>query len=252
MYQILNDLLSDKKGNIVFNVLGLYHLIYLSIFIILFISIIFILKNKEERIKEKAVKLSINIAFSLYILDFFLMPFSYQSIDIEKLPFHICTVSCILCFLSRHNSFFNKFKYEFAILGLIGNLIYLIYPAGVGWYQIHPLSYRVIQTLLYHFVMSSYGLFTLMYEKPKLEIKKSFRMLIIVVILVMWAIVGNTLYNGTYKEYDHFFNWLFVVRDPFYILPIEIARFIMPIFMIVFLYSLSILVYFIYNKLRRN
>ena len=211
-----------------------------------------LINNKEERIKEKIVKLSIYIAFSLYILDFFLMPFAYGKIDIEKLPFHICTITCVLSFLSRHNKFLYKYRISFAILGLIGNLIYLIYPAGVGWYQIHPLSYRVIQTLLYHFVMSSYGLFTLMYERPKLEIKKSIRMLIIVVILVMWALGGNTLYNGTYKEYDHFFNWLFVVRDPFYILPIEIARFIMPIFMIVFLYSLSILVYFIYNKLRRN
>ena len=84
------------------------------------------------------------------------------------------------------------------------------------------------------------------------KIKKSFRMLIIVVILVAWALLGNTLYNGTYKEYDHFFNWLFVVRDPFYILPLEVARFIMPLFMVIFLYSLSILVYFIYNKLRRD
>lgn len=252
MYKILNDLLSDKKGEIIFNVLGIWHLAYLLIFLFVFIFILLVLKNKDYLIKEKVINITINFAFILYILDFFLMPFSYQYIDIEKLPFHICTITCVLCFLSRHNSFFNKFKYEFAILGLIGNLIYLFYPAGVGWYQIHPLSYRVVQTLLYHFVMSSYGLFTLMYEKPKLEIKKSIRMLIIVIILVVWALLGNTLYNGTYKEYDHFFNWLFVVRDPFYILPIEIAKFIMPIFMIIFLYSLSILVYFIYNKLRRE
>ena len=111
MYQILNDLLSDKKGDIIFKVLGINHLIYLAIFIIIFISIILVLKIKEEKIKEKVVKISINTAFILYIMDFFLMPFSYQSIDIEKLPFHICTVTCVLCFLSRHNSFFSKFKY---------------------------------------------------------------------------------------------------------------------------------------------
>ena len=55
MYQILNDLLSDKKGDIIFKVLWLHHLIYLAIFIIIFISIIFVLKNKEEKIKEKEV-----------------------------------------------------------------------------------------------------------------------------------------------------------------------------------------------------
>lgn len=252
MYKILNDLLSDKKGNVTFNVLGIWHLIYIIIILGTIISLICIFKNKNEEQKKKIINTSINIAFILYMLDFFLMPFAYQSIDIEKLPFHICTVTCILCFFSRHNAFFNKFKYEFAVLGLIGNFIYLIYPAGVGWYKIHPLSYRVIQTLLYHGVMTSYGLFTLTLEKPKLEFKKSYCIIIIISLLSAWALLGNTLYNGTYKEYNHFFNWFFVVRDPFYILPLEISKYIMPFFMILFTYSLSLLVYFIYNKLRRN
>ena len=178
------------------------------------------------------------------------MPFSYQSIDIEKLPFHICTVSCVLCFLSRHNNFFNKYKNIFVILGLIGNFIYVIYPAGVMWYQVHPLSYRVIQTLLYHGVMVSYSIFTLAFEKPTLEYKKSYKDLTVISLLVVWALLGNYLYNGTYKDYDHFFNWLFVVRDPFYILPLEISRFIMPFVILLLLYSLDLLVYFIYNKVR--
>ena len=72
--------------------------------------------------------------------------------------------------LESYKTSIEKFKQQFALIGLASNLIYVIYPAGVGWYQIHPLSYRVIQTLLYHFVMSSYGLFTLMYEKPKLQL----------------------------------------------------------------------------------
>jgi hypothetical protein len=252
MYKILNDLLSDKKSDVVFSCFNLYHFIYMFVIFLSIISLVFIFKNKKESLKNKLVVGSINLAFIMYMLDFFLMPFAYQSIDIEKLPFHICTVSCVLCFLSRHNNFFNKYKNIFAILGLIGNLIYVIYPAGVMWYQVHPLSYRVIQTLLYHGVMTSYGIFTLVFEKPRLEYKKSYKDLIVISLLVIWALLGNYLYNGTYKDYDHFFNWLFVVRDPFYILPLEVARFIMPFFMVIFLYLLSILVYFIYNKLRRD
>ena len=43
-----------------------------------------------------------------------------------------------------------------------------------------------------------------------------------------WAWLGNMLYNGAAGDYDHFFNWFFVVRDPFYILPERIAPYIMP------------------------
>ena len=42
MYQILNDLLSDKKGDIIFKVLGINHLIYLAIWVSQY--------EKEERI----------------------------------------------------------------------------------------------------------------------------------------------------------------------------------------------------------
>ena len=251
MYKILNDLLGDRKGDIVFNVFGIYHIIYIFIILSVIFGLVFYFKNKSEEIKEKVIKVSICSAFILYILDFFLMPFSYQYIDIEKLPFHICTVSCVLCFLSRYNKLFNKYKIEFAILGLIGNFIYLMYPAGVMWYQVHPLSYRVIQTLLYHGVMSSYGIFTLVFEKPELDFKKSYKVLFVICLMVLWALIGNTLYNGTYKEYDHFFNWLFVVRDPFYILPLEFSKYVMPFIMIIFLYLITLLLYVIYNFIRR-
>ena len=36
------------------------------------------------------------------------------------------------------------------------------------------------------------------------------------------------MYNGTSEGYDHFFNWFFVIRDPFYILPEPVAHWLMP------------------------
>ena len=67
----------------------------------------------------------------------------------------------------------------------------------------------------------------------------------------MWAILGNTLYNGTAGEYDHMFNWFFVVRDPFYILPAEIAPYIMPFVMVLVIYFGDILVYSGYHILKK-
>ena len=41
------------------------------------------MKNKEQNVKEKAINITINLAFGLYIADFFIMPFAYGEIDLE-------------------------------------------------------------------------------------------------------------------------------------------------------------------------
>ncbi len=251
MYNLLNELLKDKKSDIIFSCFGIWHIIYLLIIFSTIILLTILLKNKSKETKLKTINITINIAFGLYILDFFLMPFAYGEIDLEKLPFHICTLTCVLCFLSRHTKLLGKYKIQFAILGLISNVIYVIYPAGVGWYMIHPLSYRVIQTLLFHGVMSAYGIFTLCYDDVNLKWKESYKELFIITIITLWALIGNTLYNGTKGDYSHFFNWFFVVQDPFYILPKDIAKYIMPPFMIIFVYILVLLVYLINNNIKK-
>ena len=175
------------------------------------------------------------------------MPLAYGSIDIEKLPFHICTVSCVLCFLSRHNKFFEKYKLQFALLGLIGNIIYVIYPAGVGWYQIAPYSYRVIQTLLFHGLMTLYGVLTLAYDDKKLEWKSCWKELVVIILMTVWALLGNVVYNNDTRTY----NWFFVVQDPFYILPKNIASIVMPFVMICTILLGNVLVYLCYFSIKR-
>ena len=63
----------------------------------------------------------------------------------------------------------------------------------------------------------------------------------------LWAILGNALYNGTYGDYDYSFNWFFVVREPFYILPANIAPYIMPFVMLVVLFAADMLIYAAYH-----
>lgn len=247
MYDILRNLLHDHKSDVIFKCFGIWHfLIMLIIFSGIALTVL-LLKNKSKETKQKVIKITINIAFGLYILDFFLMPFAYGTIDIEKLPFHICTITCVLCFLSIHNKFFNKYKQQFALLGLVGNLIYVIYPAGVGWYQIAPYSYRVIQTLMYHGVMTLYGILTLAYDDIKLDIKKSYKELIVIVCLVLWAMIGNYMYNSDVR----FYNWFFVVSDPFYMLPTNIAPFVMPFIITLTIYIAVIIVYFINHLIKK-
>ena len=131
-----------------------------------------LIKGKEEKTKEKVERGLIKFAFSLYILDLFLMPLAYGEIDIEKLPFHACTSMCVMCFLSYYNTFLEKYRTSFVLLGFISNLVYLLYPAGVMWYGVHPMSYRVIQTLLFHASMTVYCLLTLVFNYKNINIKK--------------------------------------------------------------------------------
>lgn len=209
-------------------IFGIWHLCYIVLFSAIIIFFVIFLKNKTDIIKQKVLNGLINTAFMLYILDFFLIPFAYQEIDIEKLPFHACTAMCIMCFWSRHNTFLGKYRLNFALLGFISNFIYLMYPAGVMWYQVHPLSYRVVQTLLFHGIMTAYGLLSSIFDSEKLVWKKCYRDVVLLIIMTLWALLGNILYNGEAGKYSHNFNWFFVVQDPLYIFPETIAPFIMP------------------------
>ena len=251
MYNFFNGILADRNGGATFSCFGIYHFIYMLLISGGIALAILILRKRSVKVKKKAINMSISFAFGLYVLDFFLMPFAYGKIDIEKLPFHICTVSCVLCFLSRHTKFFEKFKVQFALLGFISNLVYVVYPAGVGWYQIHPLSYRVYQTLLFHGSMVLYGMLVLIYDNIKLSYKKCCKDLLVLGALVLWAVLGNTLYNGELG----FFNWFFVVRDPFYIIPKSFSPYVMPFIIIATFFAADLILYSVYfgiKKLLKN
>jgi len=251
MYRFFNNLLSDKKGSEIFTLFGVWHFFYIVLTIVAVVVILLLLKNKGNDFKKRTAQIFINIAFGLYVLDFFLMPLAYGEIDIEKLPFHVCTAMCVLCFLSYHNRFLEKYRLSFVLLGFISNLVYLIYPAGVMWHAVHPISYRVIQTLFFHSIMTVYGLLTLIYEYDKYNIKKCYRDLGAIVFMTIWALIGNYAYNGTSDGYSHFFNWFFVVRDPFYAIPELIAPFVMPFLNIIIFFAVEIIVHIVIMGVRK-
>ena len=252
MYKILSDLLSDKKGGVVFSCFGVWHWIYIAAILGAIVAVVLVIRKKSDAVKRRAVDIPINCAFGLYILDFFLMPFAYGGIDLEKLPFHACTAMCVACFLSRRNRFFGRFRSQLALLGLVSNLIYVIYPAGIMWYAVHPLSYRVIQTLLFHSAMVVYGTLTLVLERNQIDLKRWRYDLTVLVGLTLWALLGNYAYNGESEGYSNFFNWFFVVRDPFNMFPENIAPFLMPFLNIILLFAAEILVHLVIRSTKRG
>ncbi len=251
MYGFLHNLLSDKKGGEIFTLFSPWHFFYIALALLSVITIFLAFKHKETRTKQKVSLWLINIAFALYLADFFLMPLAYGEIDIEKLPFHACTAMCVMCFLSYRVGCLEKYRSSFVILGFVSNCIYLIYPAGVMWHAVHPFSYRVIQTLIFHTVMTVYGLVTLVYGRDEIDIKNCHRDLLVTVCMTAWALIGNYAYNGESEGYSHFFNWFFVVRDPFYSIPENVAPFVMPILNIVLFFAVEMILYLVILSVRR-
>lgn len=247
MYPYIHALLGDRTGGTTFRCFGIWHILYLLFFLI---GIFLVCKFYKD--KAKAASVCLNLAFGLYILDFFLMPFAYGEIDIEKLPFHACTAMCVMSFLSARVDKLQKYQDQFALLGLISNCIYLVYPAGVGWYQIHPFCYRVIQTLVFHGLMTSFGIFYFLSQKNAFAFASRKKELMVLCGQTAWALLGNTLYNGQAGEYDHFFNWFFVVRDPFYLLPEDIAPWVMPFVVVVAFFGVEMMIYCIVNLWRKR
>ncbi len=245
MYATLNGLLSDKKGGEIFECFSIWHFIYAAVIFGAIFAVVFCLRKKSVNIKKKAADIAVGIAVGLYALDFFLMPFAYGEIYVEKLPFHVCTAMCVMCFLSRRIKFLERFKGQFALLGFLSNLIYVLYPAGVMWYQIHPLSYRVWQTLIFHGAMTAYGIFVFAFGEAKLEWKKWYKELIAVSGMTLWAFIGNTLYDGSAGNYTYTANWFFLVRDPLSIFPAEISPYIMPFVVIATFFTVEMAIYLI-------
>ncbi|MCR5329619.1 MAG: YwaF family protein [Lachnospiraceae bacterium] len=252
MYAKIHDLLCDRKGDVAFTCFGGWHIGYILLFFAIFTVIFLATHKKSAAIKDKTVNTLINIAFGLYILDFFMMPFAYEMIDIEKLPFHICTTMCVMCFLSRRVGFLKKDRIHLALLGFISNLVYLIYPAGVMWYAVDPLCYRVVQTLVFHGTMTVYGLLAVIYDEEGLHFKTCYRDLIVLIFMTLWAMLGNTLYNGTAGSYSHFHNWFFVVQDPFGIFDPKLLPYIMPFLNIAVFFAVEMAVYAVYTALTKR
>ena len=250
MYEMIHAMLVDRREGVIFQCFSIWHILYLLVIFGTIALVIALFRGKNAAQRKKVVDISIRCAFGLYIADFFLMPFAYGMIDVEKLPFHVCTAMCVMCFLSRKNTFLGRWRIQFAVLGLISNLIYVLYPAGVAWHQIHPLSYRTWQTLLFHGAMTAHGIFVLVLGEDDWKI--SYRELVVIASMTLWALLGNTLYTGAAGDYAYDANWFFVKYDPFYLLPQNVAPYCMPFIVIFAFFAATQVVYGVYYLYKKR
>ena len=242
MYPYLHELLADRRGGLVFTCFGPWHFFWIALTAAVCVLLYRALSKRDAATRARWLDRLTALAFGLYILDFFLMPLAYGEIDIEKLPFHACTAMCVCCFWSCHSPRLGRFRASFALLGFVSNVVYLLYPAGVMWHAVHPVSYRVIQTLGFHGLMSVACLLTLVFG----DLGTWRQHLSVTAAMTAWAMLGNGVYNSEARVY----NWFFVVRDPFGILPAAVSPLVMPVLNIVLFFSVEMAVCNLLRRLR--
>lgn len=267
MFEIMKFIFEDRTTNTFsFKPFSLCHILYMLIIIFGIVTVILVFKNKDKESKNKIINYTLNAAFGLYIADFFIMPLSQGVISIDKLPFHLCTLMSILCFMSRHTKALAKFKTSFTILGMIGALMYLTYPAGVktgAGEFFDGYTYRIIQTVLYHGLMVAQGVFAIAFGDIELKWSNFKYDIIIILCLTVWAMLGNEVYNGVVYGpcdcvegcleevviYNEQHNWFFVKHDPLYIFPDETDSYYSPFIMIGGITGMCALIRFLANKI---
>ena len=182
------------------------HIVYI---VLIFGGIIagwWLLRNKTEERKERALGFLVDALVFSYISDFFFHEFVYGGLNTDKLPFHICTVLCpLIAFVHFHHRF-KKYREPVAMLSMMAPMMYLCFPASVGTGE--PWCYQAVQTMFYHGVQMAWGILMVALGVVKPNIKKIWQSAVLLTGITLWAKLGNILM-------EH--NWFFLEEDAFYI-----------------------------------
>ena len=166
----------------------------------------YLLRDKDDSKKEKALRfLSYALVIS-YLSDFFVHDFVYGGMNMDKLPFHICTALCPLSAIAQFNRKGHKILEPMAVLATLAPMMYICYPASVG--DGEPWCYQAVQTMFFHGVLLAWGVLNLALGKVRLNWKNCWKCAVVLVSITLWAKLGNVLL-------EH--NWFFLNEDALYI-----------------------------------
>ena len=200
------------------NKIGLFdewHFLYLFIIFggAILLSVIF--HDKSDKAKDKLLRIMAVVTIGFYIADFFIMPLSdsYNRISIDKLPFHICTFMSVLVPFAQFNKRFAKIKTPIVTLSIASSLMWMCYPGSALGGQ-PPFCYIIFQTFMFHGFLFTWGVLNLSLGEVKLNIKKIWMELCGILIILVWSMFGNAIYNDQ--------NWFFTKHSIFEFIPDDI------------------------------
>ncbi|MBE7068199.1 MAG: hypothetical protein E7381_02750 [Clostridiales bacterium] len=247
MRKLFFKLFSDTPfidGAIVIESFNIWHFLYLFIIIGLMIGGAFFLKNKCSETKEKVLRFLVYALVLSYISDWFVHDFVYSDdgvtgsgLNMDKLPFHICTVLCPIIAFTQFNKRFKPIIEPVTALAIVAPLMYITYPStGVGG---EPWCYRTLQTMFFHGVELAWGFLSLTTGTVQFKWKKIWKSLVMLAGVAVWAKLGNLLLG---------YNWFFIEKDPF---GIGLSPYILPFAVVSAIFAMVALIYAIYFGAKR-
>lgn len=146
------------------------HIVYMVLIFGGVVAGYFALRHRDAEAKEKALRfLAYALALS-YFSDFFVHDFVYGGMNMDKLPFHICTVLCPLILIAQFNRNGHKIAEPVAVLATLSPMMYLCYPASVGTGE--PWCYQAVQTMFYHGVLMAWGILNIALGAVKIDMRR--------------------------------------------------------------------------------
>lgn len=240
MSDFVKWLFSENNSDLAIGLFDVWHFLYLFLIFGCAIALTFIMRNKSDNAKEKTIRVFAYLTIGLYVADFFIMPLSdsYSGISVYKLPFNICTLMAVFVPFAQFNSRFKPIKNVIVTLSVASSLMWMCYPGSALGGQ-PPFSYIIFQTFMYHGFLFCWGFLNLSLGAVKLEIKKIWKELCGILIILAWAAFGNTVYDGEQ-------NWFFIESSIFPFLPDEI----MPLMVVFSVFGVCLVVYGIYYAVK--
>ncbi len=240
MKEFVRMIFSQNNSDLKIGLFDIWHFLYLTVIIGGTALLAILFRNKTEEKKTWLTHLFAYLTIGLYVADFFIMPLSdsYSGISVYKLPFNICTLMAVLVPFVEFNPKFAKIKKTVVTLSVTASLMWMCYPGSALGGQ-PPFSYIIFQTFMYHGFLFSWGALNMCFGKVTLEFKKIWQELVGILIILVWADLGNTIYG---REY----NWFFIETSIFPFLPDAI----MPVATVVSVFACSALVHCIYYGVR--
>lgn len=228
---------------------SVWHFLYIIIIAGAIVGAGFALRKRTDETKNKTLKIISIVTLCLYISDFFLQPFvtSDHELNIDKLPFHICTAMGIIAVFAQYSN--KKWFKEVAVaLAITGSLMYLCYPGTALGGGKSPWCYKVIQTMIYHGMLLGWGVLNLTTGQVKLNWKNIWMPLVGILIITAWAAIGNICYNEHWANGSPHFDWFFITGSTFPFVPTAL----MPFLTITAVFGVNACVYLIYWLVTRE
>ena len=241
MKSFVSWLFSEHNSDLQIGLFDVWHFLYLGAILGGAVVLALVFRGRSERSKERLVRLFAYLTIGLYVADFFIMPLSdsYGSISVYKLPFNICTIMAVLVPFVEFNGRLKGIKTPVVTLSVASSLMWMCYPGSALGGQ-PPFCYLIFQTFMYHGFLFCWGFLNLALGRVALQIRKIWKELAGIFMILLWASFGNAVYDGEQ-------NWFFIEKSIFPFLSDQI----MPVMVVISVFGVCLVVYGAYYGARK-